>query len=42
MENTLILMDPNIKENLEMMFKKDMVKKNGLMEQNMLEATRME
>ena len=42
MENTHILTAVNIKVNLEMMFKKGMVKKNGLMELNMLVATKME
>ena len=35
MENTLISMDLNIKENSKMMFKRDMEKRNGLMELNM-------
>jgi hypothetical protein len=35
MENTHILMDLSIKENSKMMFKKDMEKKNGLMELSM-------
>ena len=42
MENILILMDQNIKESLEMMYKKAMVKKNGSMVLNMSEAIRME
>ena len=42
MENTHILMDQNIKVNLGMTFKKDMERKNGLMEQSMSEAIRME
>lgn len=41
MENILTSMVPNIKENLEMMYKKDMVRKSGLMEPNTLEATKM-
>ena len=35
MENTHILMDLSIKENSKMMSKKDMEKKNGLMEPSM-------
>jgi hypothetical protein len=41
-ENTLISTDPNIKVSLETMYKKDMEKKNGLMELSTLEATKME
>tara|TARA_B110000285_G_C15057076_1_gene580166 strand:- start:513 stop:785 length:273 start_codon:yes stop_codon:yes gene_type:complete len=42
MENILISMDLNIKENLETMFKKVTEKKNGLMVLNTLEATKTE
>ena len=35
MESTLILTVANIRENSKMMFRKEMVRKNGLMEQNM-------
>ena len=35
MESTLTLTVANIRENLKMMFRKEMAKKNGLMEQNM-------
>lgn len=42
MENILILMDQNIKESLEMTYKKDTERKNGLMELNTLEVIRME
>ena len=42
MENTHISMDQSIKENSKMMFKKDMEKKNGLMEQSMLVHIKME
>ena len=42
MENTHILMAQNIKVSLEMMFKKDTEKRNGLMELNTLGLTRME
>jgi hypothetical protein len=42
MENILILMDLNIKENSKMMFKKGMEKRNGLMEPNMLVLIKME
>ena len=40
MESTHISMAQNTKVNSETMFKKDMAKKNGLMEQSMSEATR--
>jgi hypothetical protein len=42
MENTHISTVLNIKENLKMTFKKDMEKKNGLMEQSMLVHTKTE
>ncbi len=42
MENTHISMDQSIKENSKMMFKKDMEKKNGLMEPSMLVHIKME
>jgi hypothetical protein len=42
MENIRISTVLNIKESLKMTFKKDMEKKNGLMEQSMLVHTKME
>jgi len=41
MANILILMDQNIMENLKMMFKKAMEKKNGLMVLNMLDLIKV-
>jgi len=41
MANILILMDQNIMENLKMMFKKAMEKKNGLMVLNMLDLRKV-
>jgi hypothetical protein len=41
-ENIRISTVLNIKESLKMTFKKDMEKKNGLMEQSMLVRTKME
>ena len=41
MVNILILMDQNIMENLRMMFKKAMEKKNGLMVPNMLDLIKV-
>jgi hypothetical protein len=41
-ENIRISTVLNIKESLKMTFKKDMEKKNGLMEQSMLVHTKME
>lgn len=41
MENTPILMAPNIRVNSETMFKKDMEKRSGSMVPNMSEATKM-
>jgi len=42
MENTLILMVPNIRENSMMTYKKVTGRKNGLMELSILVATKME
>jgi hypothetical protein len=42
MENIHILMDLNTKENSKTMSKKDMGKRNGLMELNMLVPIKME
>jgi len=42
MENTLILMVPNIRENSMMTYKKVTARKNGLMELSILVATKME
>jgi hypothetical protein len=41
MANILILMGQSIMENLKMMFKKAMEKKNGLMELNMLDLIKV-